>query len=38
MNLQFHNLIEILRQRQCDHDYCVPAFSQINALLTVVMG
>ena len=27
------------RQRQCDHDYCAPAFSQVNLLLnTVVMG
>ena len=29
----------ITRQRQCDHDYCAPAFSQVNLLLnTVVMG
>jgi hypothetical protein len=29
----------IARQRQCDHDYCAPAFSQVNLLLnTVVMG
>ena len=23
----------ITRQRQCDHDYCAPAFSQVNLLL-----
>ena len=29
----------ITRQRQCDHDYCAPAFSQVNLILnTVVMG
>ena len=29
----------ITRQRQCDHDYCAPAYSQVNLLLnTVVMG
>ena len=29
----------IKRQRQCDHDYCAPAFSQVNVLLnTVVIG
>ena len=28
----------ITRQRQCDHDYCAPAFSQVNLLLRVVMG
>ena len=29
----------ITRQRQCDHDYCAPAFSQVNLLLnTVVIG
>jgi hypothetical protein len=29
----------ITRQCQCDHDYCAPAFSQVNVLLnTVVIG
>jgi hypothetical protein len=28
----------ITRQCQCDHDYCAPAFSQVNLLLRVVMG
>jgi hypothetical protein len=28
----------ITRQRQYDHDYCAPAFSQVNLLLRVVMG
>ena len=29
----------ITRQRQYDHDYCAPAFSQVNLLRnTVVMG
>jgi hypothetical protein len=28
----------ITRQRQYDHDYCAPAFSQVNLLLIVVMG
>ena len=23
----------ITRQRQCDHDYCTPAFSKVNVLL-----
>jgi hypothetical protein len=26
----------ITRQRQCDHDYCAPAFSQVNLLLNTV--
>ena len=28
----------ITRQRQYDHDYCAPAFSQVNLLLRVVTG
>ena len=28
----------ITRQHQYDHDYCAPAFSQVNLLLRVVMG
>jgi hypothetical protein len=26
-------IYSITRQRQCDHDYCAPAFSQVNLLL-----
>jgi hypothetical protein len=26
------------KQRQSDHDYCASEFSQVNLLLTVVMG
>jgi hypothetical protein len=28
----------ITMQRQYDHDFCAPAFSQVNLLLSVVMG
>jgi hypothetical protein len=28
----------ITRQRQCDHDYCAPAFSQVNLLLNTVVN
>jgi hypothetical protein len=28
----YRTIHSITRQRQCDHDYCAPAFSQVNLL------